>query len=344
MTDDTHMRTFASLLIGGCAVLSSAAHAQPRVDFTGKTVTIISSFGAGGGYTTYADLLARHLGVQLPGRPSVIVKTMPGAGGLNGTNYLANVAPRDGTVLGVVPQTVAIAQALGEPGVRYDVRAFNWIGRVNSNVEVQQTWHTSPVKTIADARTHEAILAGTGPQSSSVVFPRILDAMFGMKFRVVAGYEGVNMATLAMERGEVDGVLRPWAVTKTVRPEWLRDRKLNLLVQYGVARHAELGSVPAVVELAETATEREILTLFASGSDIGRAVVAPPGVAPAMVAALRAAFTAALDSPAFRNEAQASGIDLDPLAGNGLQELISRAVDVVPQDVDAARKYSGARP
>jgi tripartite-type tricarboxylate transporter receptor subunit TctC len=247
-------------------------------------------------------------------------------------------------VLGVVPQTVAIAQALGEPGVRYDVRAFNWIGRVNSNVEVQQTWHTSPVKSIADARTHEAILAGTGPQSSSVVFPRILDAMFGMKFRVVAGYEGVNMATLAMERGEVDGVLRPWAVTKTVRPEWLRDRKLNLLVQYGVARHAELGSVPAVVELAETATEREILTLFASGSDIGRAVVAPPGVAPAMVAALRAAFTAALDSPAFRNEAQASGIDLDPLAGNGLQELISRAVDVVPQAVDAARKYSGARP
>ena len=344
MTDDTHMRTFASLLIGGCAVLSSAAHAQPRVDFTGKTVTIISSFGAGGGYTTYADLLARHLGVQLPGRPSVIVKTMPGAGGLNGTNYLANVAPRDGTVLGVVPQTVAIAQALGEAGVRYDVRAFNWIGRVNSNVEVQQTWHTSPVKSIADARTHEAILAGTGPQSSSVVFPRILDAMFGMKFRVVAGYEGVNMATLAMERGEVDGVLRPWAVTKTVRPEWLRDRKLNLLVQYGVARHAELGSVPAVVELAETATEREILTLFASGSDIGRAVVAPPGVAPAMVAALRAAFTAALDSPAFRNEAQASGIDLDPLAGNGLQELISRAVDVVPQAVDAARKYSGARP
>src|SRR3954470_2172520 len=201
MTDDTHMRTFASLLIGGCAVLSSAAHAQPRIDFAGKTVTIISSFGAGGGYTTYADLLARHLGVQLPGRPSVIVKTMPGAGGLNGTNYLANVAPRDGMVLGVVPQTVAIAQALGEPGVRYDVRAFNWIGRVNSNVEVQQTWHTSPVKSIADARTHEAILAGTGPQSSSVVFPRILDAMFGMKFRVVTGYEGVNMATLAMERG-----------------------------------------------------------------------------------------------------------------------------------------------
>src|SRR5262249_16294568 len=153
----------------------------------------------------------------LPGRPNVIVRTMPGAGGLNGTQHLYNVAARDGTVLGVVPQTVAIAQALGEPGLRYDARAFNWIGRGHSNVDVQQAWHAAPVKTIEDARSKEIIVGATGPESSSVVFPRILNAMFGMRFKVVAGYEGVNMVSIAMERGEVEGMLRPWAVTKTVR-------------------------------------------------------------------------------------------------------------------------------
>ncbi len=340
----SQMRMVALLVVAAAAALSGAspAHAQPRVDFAGKTITVISSFGAGGGYTTYAELLARHLGAQLPGRPAVIVRTMPGAGGLNGTNYLANVAPRDGTVLGVVPQTVAIAQALGEPGVRYDVRAFNWIGRINSNVEVQQTWYTSPVKTIADARKYEVILGGTGPESSSVVFPRMLNAMLGMRFRVIAGYEGVNMVTLAMERGEVEGVLRPWAVTKTVRPEWLRERKINLLVQYGLARHPELGAVPAVVELAEMDAQRQILTLFASGSDLGRAIVAPPSVARETIAILRTAFMAAMRSPALLAEAQTSALDLDPLAGDALQDLVTHAVDVPPQVVELARKYSAS--
>lgn len=319
------------------------ASAQPSPDFSGKTVTIISSFGAGGGYTIYADLIARHLGAHLPGKPSVIVKTMPGAGGLNGTNFLANAAARDGTVLGVVPQTVAIAQALGEPGLRYDAAAFNWIGRVNSNVEVQQAWHTAAVKTIADAKAHEIIAGGTGPNSSSVVFPRILNAMFGMKFKIVAGYEGVNMVSIAMERGEVEAIVRPWAVTKTVRPEWLKDKKINLLVQYAVGRHPEIKEVPAVVDLGETGDQRQILTLYASGSDIGRSIVAPPGVPAATVAALRAAFMAAITSPALLADVQKSGTDIDPLAGERLQEIVRAAVDAPSDIVAQAKKFSAPR-
>ena len=316
------------------------AHAQPRVDFAGKTVTIISSFGPGGGYTIYAEIVARHLGAQLPGRPNVIVRTMPGAGGLNGTQHLSNVAARDGTVLGVVPQTVAIAQALGEQGLRYDARAFNWIGRVNSNVEVQQAWHTAAVKTIEDARTKEIIVGGTGPESSSVVFPRILNAMFGMKFKVVAGYEGVNMVSIAMERGEVEGMVRPWAVTKTVRPEWLRDGKVNLLVQYALKRHHEIAQVPAVVDLGETAEQRQVLGLYASGSDIGRSIVAPPGLPAETVALLRQAFMAAMRDPALAADVAKSGIDIDPLAGDALQDIVRQAVDVPPAVVDMARKFS----
>jgi len=317
-----------------------AAHAQPRADFAGKTVTIISSFGPGGGYTLYADLVARYLGAHLPGRPSVIVKTMPGAGGMNGTNYLANVAARDGTVLGVVPQTVAIAQALGHAGRRYDARAFHWIGRVSSNVEVQQTWHTAKVKTIADAKTHEVVVGGTGPESSSVVFPRILNAMLGMKFKVVAGYEGVNMVSIAMERGEVEGMVRPWAVTKTVRPEWLKERKINLIVQYSLARHPEIGNVPAVVDLAGNDEQRQVLSLYASGSDIGRSIVAPPGVAPEIVAALRTAFSNTMRDAGLIADVRKSGLDIDALAGDRLQAIVGAAVDVPPPVVELARKFS----
>jgi tripartite-type tricarboxylate transporter receptor subunit TctC len=332
------MRACLVALIAAC--VACPAQAQPRVDLAGKTVTIISSFGAGGGYTIYAEIVARHLGAHLPGRPSVIVRTMPGAGGLNGTHHLYSVAARDGTVLGVVPQTVAIGQALGEQGLRYDARAFNWIGRVNSNVEVQQAWHAAAVKTIEDARSKEIIVGGTGPESSSVVFPRILNAMFGMKFKVVAGYEGVNMVSIAMERGEVEGILRPWAVTKTVRPEWLREGKINLLVQYALKRHHEITQVPAVVDLAQTDEQRQVLGLYASGSDIGRSIVAPPGVPAETVAVLRQAFMAMMRDPALAADVAKSGIDTDPLAGEALQEIVRQSVDVAPAVVELARKFS----
>src|SRR5262245_12481425 len=322
-------------------LLSSAAQAEP--DFTGKTITIVSSFGAGGGYTTYADVLARHLGAHLPGKPNVIVRTMPGAGGLNGTQHLFNVAMRDGSVLGVVPQTIAIAQALGESALRYDAPSFNWIGRVNSNVEVQQVWQTAAVKTIDDARSKEAILGGTGPESSSVVFPRILNAMFGMKFKVVAGYEGVNMVSIAVERGEVEGMVRPWSITKTVRPEWLREGKINLLVQYALVRHPELPNVPAVVDLAQTAEQRQVLGLYASGSDIGRSIVAPPGVPADTVAMLRRAFMAAMRDPGLLADVAKSGTDIDPLAGERLQEIVRQAVAVPPRAVEQAKRFSANR-
>lgn len=335
------MPRFLQFLAAGLGIVTSStlALAQPA-DFAGKTVTVISSFGPGGGYTIYADLVARHLGAHLPGRPTVVVKTMPGAGGLNGTNYLANVAARDGTVLGVVPQTVAIAQALGQPGLRYDARALHWIGRVNSNVEVQQTWHASGVRTIADAKTREVVVGGTGPESSSVVFPRILNAMFGTRFKVVAGYEGVNMVSIAMERGEVDGIVRPWSIIKAVRPEWLTEKKINLIVQYALARHPEISDVPAVTDLAETAEQRQVLSLYASGSDIGRSIVAPPGVPDATVAVLRAAFAAAMTGPALSADVQKLKLDIDPLAGDRLQGLVRSAIDVPPAVVELARKFS----
>ena len=330
----------AAAALMAAALSSTQAHAQSKVDFAGKTVTVVSSFASGGGYDIYGRLYAAHVSQHLPGNPTVVVRNMPGAGGLIGTNYLYNVAPKDGTMVGVVPQTVAIAHVLGAAGAKFDVGKFNWIGRINSNSELEQTWYLSKVKTIADAKINQAVLAGTGPDSSSVVFPRILNDMFGMKFKVVPGYEGVSMAALAMERGEVDGIVRPWAVTKTVHPEWLKEKKINLLVQYSVERHSELKDVPAVVDLAENDSQRQILGLYASGSDIGRSIVAPPGLTAPVLAVMRAAFQDTMKDPAFLKDIEDNQLDFDPLSGEKLQEIVRRVEDVPSSVVETARKYS----
>jgi tripartite-type tricarboxylate transporter receptor subunit TctC len=328
----------ASAMMATYLACTAVAHSQ-AVDFAGKTITVVSSFAPGGGYDIYGRMLAAHVGAHLAGHPTVVVRNMPGAGGLSGTNYLFNVAPRDGTVVGVVPQTVVTAQTLGGPTVKFDAERFNWIGRVNSNVEIEETWQTSPVKTIADARSSTIVVAGTGPDSSSVVFPRLLNDTLGTKFKVVAGYSGVNMAALAMERGEVQGMVRPWSVTKSVRPEWLRDKAINLIVQYAVRRHPELPDVPAVVDLAETDAQRQIFALYASGGDIGRSIVAPPGLPAGIVQALRIAFDETMQDPAFLRDIEANALDFDPLGGEELQALVERAAAVPADVIEAARRY-----
>jgi len=329
----------AALALSLAALVVGAAEPARAADFSGKTITVVSSFAPGGGYDAYGRLFAAHLSAHLPGRPAVIVKNMPGAGGLLGANYLFNVAPRDGTTIGVVPQTVVIAQVLGGATVKFDAQKFNWIGRINSNVEVEQTWYTSGIKTIADAKAAPVVVAGTGPDSSSVVFPHLLNDTIGTKFKVVSGYSGVSMAALAMERGEVQGMVRPWSVTKTMRPEWLRDGKINLIVQYAGKRHPELKNVPAVVELAANESQHKIFALYASGSDIGRSIVAPAGLPADAVQALRLAFDETMKDPAFLADLKASALDFDPLDGRELQSVVQRAAEVPPDILDAARKY-----
>lgn len=320
-------------------VVCGSAHPARAMNFSGKTVTVIVSFATGGGYDAYGRLFAAHLSRHLPGRPTVIVQNMPGAGGLLGTNYLFNVAPRDGTTVGLVPQTVVIAQVLGGATVRFDAQKFYWIGRINSNVEVEQTWHASGIKTIDDAKSKPVVVAGTGPASSSVVFPHLLNDAIGTRFKVVPGYSGDAMAALAMERGEVQGMVRPWSVTKTTRPEWLRDHKINLIVQYAGKRQQELKNVPAVVDLAENEGQREIFALFASGSDIGRSIVAPPDLPIDVVQSLRSAFDETIRDPAFVEDLRKNALDFDPLDGSGLQTIVQRAAANPHTVIDRARQY-----
>jgi tripartite-type tricarboxylate transporter receptor subunit TctC len=325
------------------ATLALPALAQAPDAFRPKQVTILVSFEAGGGYDIYGRMVARALPAHLPGRPAVIVQNMPGAGGLVGTNYLYAVAPRDGSVIGMVPQTVIIGQMLGSAGGKYDARSFAWIGRVNSNAEIEHSWTASGVTSVADAKRREVIVAGTGPASSSVVFPRLMNALIGTRFKIVPGYEGANSAMLALERGEVEAIVRPWAVIKSTSQDWLAQRKITLLVQYAVKRHPDLPEVPAVTDLAESADQRQIFTLYASGSDIGRSLMAPPGLPPAVLAVLRRAFLAAMQDPALLQEAAQAKIDLDPLSGEALQQIAEASFALSPEVIEKAKSVTEPR-
>ena len=319
----------------------SPMQAQPAPDFSGRTVTIIASFEAGGPYDFYARLVARHLGAYLPGKPNVIVQNMPGAGGLRGANYLYNVAAKDGTVMGVVSQTVAVGQVLGTtPGIQYDAPKYTWIGRVNANVEVDHAWHASGVRNIQDVMARETIAAGTGPTSSSVVMRRLMNELVGTKYKIVTGFQGPTSAQLAFERGEVDAIVKPWSSIKSGTPEWLRDKKIHLLVQFTQARHRELQDVPAIVDLARDDEQRQILSLFAGGSPLGTALLAPPGLPDTTATALRRAFDAAMRDPAFLAEAGKAQADVESLAGEELQKVVAGTFAVPPAVLERAQKLS----
>ncbi len=326
---------FGAIALAAC--IPSLASAQ--ADFAGKSITIIASFEAGGPYDFYARLVARHLGAHLPGKPNVIVQNMPGAGGLRGANYLYNVAAKDGSVMGVVSQTVAVGQVLGTtPGIQYDAPNYTWIGRMNANVEVDHAWHASGVRTIQDVMARETVAAGTGPTSSSVVMRRLMNELVGTRYKIVTGFQGPTSAQLAFERGEVDAIVKPWSSIKSGTPEWLRDKKIHLLVQFTQTRHRELKDVPAIVDLGQDDEQRQILSLFAGGAPLGTALLAPPGVPDAT--ALRRAFDATLRDPALLAEAAKARVDIEPLTGEELHKVVADTFNVRAEVLARARKLS----
>ena len=335
----------AVLLGVGC--FGSSALAQGAGAFpTGKNITMIISYGTGGGYDIYGRLVARHLGDHLPGSPKVIVKNMPGAGGLKGANYLYTVSPKDGTEIGVINQNVALGQLVGAQGVQYDARQFTWIGRATSNVEIFYAWHTAPIKAIAEAKTRQIIAGGTGPTSSSEVMPRIMNQLLGTKFTTVAGYVDGGAVSLALERGEAEAYVSPWAVLKSSKAAWLRDKKITILVQFTLERHPDLPDVPTSLDLAENAEDRQIFALFASRSAIGRSVMAPPSLPPEATAAYRTGFAAAMKDPALVADAKKAKLELDPASGEQLQKIVESIFAISPQVVAKAKALnsgSGAR-
>jgi tripartite-type tricarboxylate transporter receptor subunit TctC len=330
-------RPFRPLTIATLAVIlamlpraGSAQSADPF--FKGKTINIYIGFGPGGTYDYYGRLVARFLGRHIPGEPSVVAQSMPGSGSLRAANFLFGAAPKDGTALGVITQTTALEDALRSPGAKFKAAEFNWIGRMTAILEVHFTWKTSKGKTIEDARQHEIPVAGTGAGSPSEGYPKLLNAFAGTKFKIVSGYPSSTAGMLAMERGEVDGALTSWNTLKRTRQQWLQNRDINVLVQYGPKRHADMPNIPTVLEIAKTPEGRAALAFYISGAELGRSLAAPPGLPPDRVKILRAAFDAMLKDREFLAEIEKSGQEFYPASGEQVQTLIAATANA-PRNV-----------
>jgi tripartite-type tricarboxylate transporter receptor subunit TctC len=330
--------TIAIAMLAAATLLASPAAGAGEADFGGKTIRLYIGTGPGGGYDTYGRLVARHIGRHLAGSPAVVPQNMPGASSLTLTNFLFNTAPRDGTAIGIINQAMPTEQYLDIGNVNYDARAFAWIGRVSSAVEMAIVWHTVPVTTIDDVRSRETVVGGTGPTSSTVFVPYLLDNLAGMKFKVITGFNGTTEIALAMERGEVEGSATPLESLTSYRADWVRDHKIRILVQYTAVRDPDVPDIPTMVELGRNDGAREILGFYASAAEVGRSIVAPPGMPGEVVGALRQAFDAMLVDPVFLDEARRSGIQLKPMPGVRLQELIAKVAAFPPSLIEKARR------
>ena len=305
---------------------AAPARAQADGVFAPKSVVIYIGNTPGGTYDLAGRLIARHLGRFLPGQPQVVAENMPGAGTLRAANFIARAAPKDGSALGLVSETMAIEQALGNPVVQYDAAKLAWIGRIAPSNAIHMQSRGSKVQSIDDAKRYETPVAGTGPGNIAETIPTLLNAVIGTKFRIVKGYPAANEALLALERGEVEGASSNWATLKRQKADWLREGRVKVILQDLPERSAELPDTPALGELGDTPEARQITGLYASAGAIGRAIFAPPETPPAAVNALRTGFDAMVRDPAFVADALNVGIDLQISTGAALQAVAAKTL------------------
>ncbi len=327
------MKMRLSLTIAALS-LCAPAQAQQSIEsfYKGKTIDFYIGFTPGGGYDFYARLLSRFMGEHIPGKPAIVAKNMAGGGSRTAASYMYSVAPKDGTAIATVDQSTPVQQAVGDPTIKFDTAKFNFIGNpvVDNNVVV--TWHMSGVKTIEDATKKEYAIGATG-YNTSFQYPQAMNIIAGTKFKIILGYPGANEINLAMENGELAGRgSNSWASYKGTKPDWVRDKKINILVQIGLKKANDLPDVPLLMDLAKNDEDRAALKLLSAPPDIGRPVFAPPGLQPERVKALRDAFDATMKDAAFLEQAKREGLDIDPISGEQLQKVVNDILSA-PQSV-----------
>jgi len=316
---------FRILLTAALVLGSSAARADAVADFyRGKTINVFIGVNVGGGYDFEARLLARFMRAHIPGNPLLVPQNMVGAGGIKMANYLYSIAPQDGTAIGMFPNTLIAVQAVGTEGVQYDANRFSWIGSMSMSPLTLTAWHSSGVRTIEEARQKELVVAASNKGAITYSFPRMLNEFLGTRLKIVSGYQGNSTMTIAMERGEVDGVTNSWDSWKSLNPAWLKEKKINLLVQTE-PKSKEL-DIPSVQELARSEDDRKVIQLIVSGDALGKPVATAPNVPAERVKALRDAFDATLKDPAFIEAAAAARIEINPIHGVQLQATAEKVL------------------
>jgi tripartite-type tricarboxylate transporter receptor subunit TctC len=322
-----------ALLLLGLGLGATPCAADAVADFyKGKTVTILVGYGAGGGYDIYARVVAQFLGKHIPGQPTVIVQNMPGAGGLKAARYMLDVAQKDGTVLSIPSQTLSFDTVTGySAGV--DAAKFEWLGRFAQNVEVGLAFAKTGIATIEDLRNREIAVGGTGGTASTSVIPFLLNKLAGTKFKIVSGYKGAYDVVLAMERDEMEMVAGIGLATTQVRfGKQIKDGTIRVILQSGLGRHPDIPNVPNIDEFGRTDDEKQMLALFASTSAIGRSLVAPPGVPPDHLAALRQAVADTIADPDFRKFTADHNIMIEPGTASEVEAIVKKTL-ATPKDL-----------
>ena len=300
----------------------------------------------GGSYDAYSRLLARYFVRYIPGKPSIVVSNMAGAGGIIGAQHVAKIAPKDGSALTIVSQGLLLLAAAGEQDrikLPFDLGALNWLGNLSASNHVIVTWHTSSVKDIAMARDRISLMGASGAGSTSVIEPVLLNQLIGTKFKLVLGYPGSAEMSLAMENHEIDGyAANTWASFKAFKPAWISEKKLNILVQIGIAKDPELPEVPLALDLARDETDLSALRILSNVAAFGRSVATSPDVPSERIAALRAAFDSVLQDSDFRSEAARQGLEISAMNGAEVQKVVDEVVNAAPAARDRVARAMAA--
>jgi tripartite-type tricarboxylate transporter receptor subunit TctC len=339
MSSSRYLKTALFAAAALClAAASQPASAQNDL-FAGKTINLLVGFGPGGANDVWARVIAHHMPRHIPGNPTMVVQNFPGAGGLRLMNELYNVSPKDGTAIGLVNRGIAFEPLLGGANTHFDPQKMVWIGSPDRDVTVCASRKDSPVQTMQDLFSKELVVGGTGSGADTAIYPQFLSELLGMKFKVVLGYKGSKDISLAMERNEVEGICV--AYESLMRQTLAREGKLNILFQAALQPDPGLKNVPVGTDLAKSEQDREVLKLFFARVAMGRPIVAPPGMDPARVAALRQAFDKTMKDPAFLAEAKSVKLNIDAITGQELAEVVERTYKSSKQTVARASEILG---
>ena len=324
----------------GLLIGTSGALAQSAADFfKGRQLTMLVYSGAGSTYDIYARLLAKHMPNHLPGKPTIITQYMVGAGGLKQVDYMNKIAPRDGTVFGTIGRGLAFEPMLGKNEVGFDPLKFNWLGSMNREITVALSWNTAKIKTFEDLKTMELLVPGTGAGADSEIVPRAYNSLAGTKFKIISGYRDTSEAALQMETGELTGLAYwSWSSIIAAHPDWIRDKKVNLLFQTGVKEIPGVPGVPRIRELVSNPTDRKALEFLLAREVIGRPFLLPPGVPADRVKFLREAFAETMKDPAFIKDAETGNVEVNLVTGEEVDALLKDAATSPPEVIERVKK------
>jgi tripartite-type tricarboxylate transporter receptor subunit TctC len=318
-----------------CVVQAMPARAAEP--FAGQTVYFSSSTDPGGGFDLYVRLMARHIGAHFAGKPTIVAQNRPGGGGLVLANYLYNVAPKDGTQVGMIPAYVLLEERFKNPQAKFDPDKFIWVGNMNREVDHCSVWHTSGIARPEDFFDREVILGASGVSGGSYMMPILMNEELGTKFRPLLGYESNAKRTLSMQQGEIMGQCGTYL--SSIKASAMQDvnaGNLRIIWQMGLEKHPDFPNVPLAIEYAKTAEARQMLEMFFASATMGRAFAIPPGVPDERVTALRAAFDATIADPAFQAEAEKAKIEVRPATAKDMEPALQKLLGAPPAVVDKA--------